>query len=317
MELYALQVFATVVTRAQLLARRREAVPHPAGRVAGGAAAGGRARREADRPRHARRQGAGADRRGPHRVRVRPPLPATSRQELAAALAELRDSSAGRLIDRRQRIVDAVPAAAHRALPRPVPEDQGADPAQPVEQDPGRAPRGRPRARRHQLRSRRRPRWSTKVIYTDALAFIVSPKHRLAQRRSVSIAELGKETFIAHNVLSPYRERRAARVPAPQGAAEHGRRDADAGDDPAAGAERRGRRLPAAHVRPPGRRERRRPRGARSRSCTSSARSGCSTRRRARSATPRKRSSTCRGRLTSADARRPGSSMEGRQCFGR
>ena len=45
-----------------------------------------------------------------------------------------------------------------------------------------------------------------KVIYTDALAFIVSPKHRLARRRSVSITELGEETFIAHNVLSPYRE---------------------------------------------------------------------------------------------------------------
>ena len=46
----------------------------------------------------------------------------------------------------------------------------------------------------------------TKVIYTDALAFIVSPKHPLARRRSVTIAELGEETFIAHNVLSPYRE---------------------------------------------------------------------------------------------------------------
>ena len=45
-----------------------------------------------------------------------------------------------------------------------------------------------------------------KVIYTDALAFVVSPKHRLARRRSVSIAELGMETFIAHNVVSPYRE---------------------------------------------------------------------------------------------------------------
>jgi DNA-binding transcriptional LysR family regulator len=34
----------------------------------------------------------------------------------------------------------------------------------------------------------------------------VSPKHRLAKRRAVSIAELGTETFIAHNVLSPYRD---------------------------------------------------------------------------------------------------------------
>jgi DNA-binding transcriptional LysR family regulator len=44
------------------------------------------------------------------------------------------------------------------------------------------------------------------VIYTDHLSFVVSPNHRLAQRKSVSIAELGMETFVAHNVLSPYRE---------------------------------------------------------------------------------------------------------------
>jgi DNA-binding transcriptional LysR family regulator len=45
----------------------------------------------------------------------------------------------------------------------------------------------------------------TKVIYTDHLAFIVSPEHRLAKRTEVSITELGEETFIAHNVVSPYR----------------------------------------------------------------------------------------------------------------
>ncbi len=44
------------------------------------------------------------------------------------------------------------------------------------------------------------------VIYTDRLVFVVSPKHRLASRTEVSITELGMETFIAHNVLSPYRE---------------------------------------------------------------------------------------------------------------
>ncbi len=44
------------------------------------------------------------------------------------------------------------------------------------------------------------------VIYTDHLAFVVSPKHRLARRQSVSITELGMETFVAHNVVSPYRE---------------------------------------------------------------------------------------------------------------
>jgi DNA-binding transcriptional LysR family regulator len=45
----------------------------------------------------------------------------------------------------------------------------------------------------------------SKVIYTDHLAFVVSPKHRLARRTSVSITDLGMETFIAHNVISPYR----------------------------------------------------------------------------------------------------------------
>lgn len=48
-------------------------------------------------------------------------------------------------------------------------------------------------------------RLSSMVLYKDHLAFVVSPRHRLARRRSVSIAELGLETFIAHNVMSPYR----------------------------------------------------------------------------------------------------------------
>ncbi len=46
----------------------------------------------------------------------------------------------------------------------------------------------------------------SQVIYTDRLAFVVSPKHRFANRGDVSITELDMETFIAHNVLSPYRE---------------------------------------------------------------------------------------------------------------
>src|ERR1700674_4717423 len=43
------------------------------------------------------------------------------------------------------------------------------------------------------------------VLFTDHLAFVVSPAHRFANRPEVSISELGMETFIAHNVLSPYR----------------------------------------------------------------------------------------------------------------
>ena len=47
---------------------------------------------------------------------------------------------------------------------------------------------------------------SSTVIYTDRLILIVSPEHRFASRGEVSISELDMETFIAHNVLSPYRE---------------------------------------------------------------------------------------------------------------
>lgn len=48
-------------------------------------------------------------------------------------------------------------------------------------------------------------RVASTVIYTDHLAFVVSPRHRFAARKAVSIKELGMETFIAHNVVSPYR----------------------------------------------------------------------------------------------------------------
>jgi DNA-binding transcriptional LysR family regulator len=46
----------------------------------------------------------------------------------------------------------------------------------------------------------------SQIIYTDRLALVVSPQHRFANREEVSITELDMETFIAHNVLSPYRE---------------------------------------------------------------------------------------------------------------
>jgi DNA-binding transcriptional LysR family regulator len=46
----------------------------------------------------------------------------------------------------------------------------------------------------------------TRKIFSDSLVFVVSPKHRLANRKTVSIAELAGETFVAHNVVSPYRE---------------------------------------------------------------------------------------------------------------
>ncbi len=45
----------------------------------------------------------------------------------------------------------------------------------------------------------------SQVIYTDHLAFILSPGHKLAERDEISITELAEENFIAHNVVSPYR----------------------------------------------------------------------------------------------------------------
>jgi DNA-binding transcriptional LysR family regulator len=43
------------------------------------------------------------------------------------------------------------------------------------------------------------------VVYTDQLAFVVNPEHPLAKEKSVAIADLGAENFIAHNVPSPLR----------------------------------------------------------------------------------------------------------------
>lgn len=44
-------------------------------------------------------------------------------------------------------------------------------------------------------------------VTMDELVLIVAPHHPLASRTTVSVRELGAETFIAHNVASPYRER--------------------------------------------------------------------------------------------------------------
>jgi DNA-binding transcriptional LysR family regulator len=44
-------------------------------------------------------------------------------------------------------------------------------------------------------------------VMTDELALIVAPDHPLAQKEMVSVKELGAESFIAHNVASPYREK--------------------------------------------------------------------------------------------------------------
>lgn len=44
-------------------------------------------------------------------------------------------------------------------------------------------------------------------VADDDLALLVAPGHPLARRERVSIRELGAESFLAHNVRSPYRER--------------------------------------------------------------------------------------------------------------
>jgi DNA-binding transcriptional LysR family regulator len=126
-------------------------------------------------------------------------------EELQDALAELRDKSAGRLV------IGANESSTLYLLPH-------------IERYRGRFPKIKVQVRRSQ--SSKIPvellegdlelgvasydpgddRLVAKVIYTDALAFIVSATHRFARRRSVSITELGEETFIAHNVISPYRE---------------------------------------------------------------------------------------------------------------
>jgi DNA-binding transcriptional LysR family regulator len=44
-------------------------------------------------------------------------------------------------------------------------------------------------------------------FYRDSLALVIWPGHRLAKRREVDITDLGEETFIAHIVESPLRQR--------------------------------------------------------------------------------------------------------------
>ncbi len=127
------------------------------------------------------------------------------RQELENSLAELRDNSAGRLtiganesttlyllrhIERSRRLYPKIKVQVRRSLSSKIPSEllDGNLELGVISYDPG----------DHRLVS--------SVIYTDALAFVVSPRHRFAQRKTVSITELGQETFIAHNVISPYRE---------------------------------------------------------------------------------------------------------------
>lgn len=126
-------------------------------------------------------------------------------RDLATALAELRDKSAGRLIiganestslyllqhiEQYRRLYPKVKVQVRRALSSRIPAQllDGDLELGVISYDPT------------------DERLVTRVIYTDHLAFVVSPQHRFAQRQEVSITELGMETFVAHNVVSPYRE---------------------------------------------------------------------------------------------------------------
>jgi DNA-binding transcriptional LysR family regulator len=127
------------------------------------------------------------------------------RQEMDNALAELRDNSAGRLtiganesstlyllshIERYRRLYPKIKVQVRRGQSSKIPAEllDGNLELGVVSYDPD------------------DERLVSKVIYADALAFVVSPLHRFARRKTVSIAELGGETFIAHNVVSPHRE---------------------------------------------------------------------------------------------------------------
>lgn len=127
------------------------------------------------------------------------------RQEMENALAELRDNSAGRLaiganesttlyllghIERYRKLYPKIKVQVRRSLSSKIPGDliDGNLELGVISYDPGDA------------------RLVSTVLYTDSLVFVVSPRHLFARRRSISISDLGRETFIAHNVVSPYRE---------------------------------------------------------------------------------------------------------------
>jgi DNA-binding transcriptional LysR family regulator len=126
-------------------------------------------------------------------------------RELETALAELRDNSAGRLIiganestslylmmhiQRYRHLYPRVKVEVRRSLSSRIPAQlvDGDLELGVISFDPADA------------------RLDSVVIYSDHISFVVSPQHRFAGRGEVSIAELGMETFIAHNVASPYRE---------------------------------------------------------------------------------------------------------------
>jgi DNA-binding transcriptional LysR family regulator len=53
----------------------------------------------------------------------------------------------------------------------------------------------------------REPQLQSTEVFKDELTLVVPPKHTLAKKREVDVAELGDEDFIAHIVESPFRRR--------------------------------------------------------------------------------------------------------------
>ena len=51
------------------------------------------------------------------------------------------------------------------------------------------------------------PELASIVVYSDELIFVVPPQHPLARESRISIRQLGAESFVAHIVSSPYREK--------------------------------------------------------------------------------------------------------------
>src|SRR3984893_14955646 len=51
------------------------------------------------------------------------------------------------------------------------------------------------------------PQLRSTVVYLDELIFVVPPQHPLAKEPEISIRQLGTESFVAHIVPSPYREK--------------------------------------------------------------------------------------------------------------
>ena len=128
------------------------------------------------------------------------------RREASSALSELKSLERGRLqlaaneytclyllpaLDQFRRKFPQIGVAVHRTLASRIPEELNLrtfemgiisfrpDPAQ----------------------------FRTIAVYGDSLAFIVGPRHPLRDARRVSINDLGKEAFIAHNVASPLRRK--------------------------------------------------------------------------------------------------------------